>query len=98
MYLSFKSVYSKEHKGVICNMTYKVPYITDKIIFTQSVSYLHPIHCQKDFTVNTHPVRKMLVSLSDFSTRPVGHLERTSKFSQSTHPVGECFGGITCPF
>ena len=28
MYLSFKSVYNKEHKGVKYNMTYKVPYIT----------------------------------------------------------------------
>ena len=36
MYLSFKSVYNKEHKEV--NMTYKVPYITVKMIFTQSKS------------------------------------------------------------
>ena len=28
VYLSFKSVYNKEYKGVICNVTYKVPYIT----------------------------------------------------------------------
>ena len=38
MHLSFKSVCNKEDKEVICNMTYKVPYITAKIIFTQSVS------------------------------------------------------------
>ena len=39
MYLSFKSVCNKEHKEVICNMTYKVPYITVKmIILTQSNS------------------------------------------------------------
>ena len=44
MYLSFKSVRNKEHKGVICNMTYKVPYITVKMIFTQSNSLLHPIY------------------------------------------------------
>ena len=25
MHLSFKSVCNREHKGVICNMTYKVP-------------------------------------------------------------------------
>ena len=37
MHLSFKSICNKEHKGVICNMTYKVNYITSKI-FTQSVS------------------------------------------------------------
>ena len=37
-YLSFQRVYNKEHKGVICNMTYKVPYITVKMIFTQSNS------------------------------------------------------------
>ena len=36
--LSFKSVCNKKHKGVICNMNEKVPYITAKIIFTQSVS------------------------------------------------------------
>ena len=36
--LRVKSVCSKEHKGVICNMTYKVLYITAKMIFTQSVS------------------------------------------------------------
>ena len=71
-------------------MTYKfkVPYITAKIIYTQSVSYLHPIHWQKDFTVNTHPVQKMLVSLSDFSTHPVGHLEKTNNSSQSARPTG----------
>ena len=29
VYLTFKSVYNKEHKGVICtNVTYKEPYIT----------------------------------------------------------------------
>ena len=33
-------------------MTYKVPYITAKMIFTQSVSYLHPVFLLKDFTVN----------------------------------------------
>ena len=38
MYLSFKSLYNKEHKGVICNKTYKVPYITVKMIITQSNS------------------------------------------------------------
>ena len=36
MHLSF--ICNKEHKGVICSMTYKVPYITAKMIFTQSVS------------------------------------------------------------
>ena len=35
MYLSFKSVCNKEHKGVIYNQSYKVPYITVKMIFTQ---------------------------------------------------------------
>ena len=30
----------------------------------------------------------MLVSLSDFSTRPVRHLERTSNSSPSTCPIG----------
>ena len=40
MYLSFKSryMYNEEHKGVICYMTYKVPYITVKMIFSQSNS------------------------------------------------------------
>ena len=38
MHLSFKSVCNKEHNGVICNMSYKVPYITAKMVFTQSVS------------------------------------------------------------
>ena len=38
MYLSFKSINNKEHKGVICNLTYKVPYITVKMIFTLSNS------------------------------------------------------------
>ena len=37
MHLSFKSVYNKEHKGVICNMIYKVPYITLKMIFTRQI-------------------------------------------------------------
>ena len=31
MYLSFKSVYNKEHKGVIRDLTYKVPCITVKL-------------------------------------------------------------------
>ena len=44
MHLSFKSVCNREHKGVICNMTYKDRYITAKMIFTQSVSELHPIY------------------------------------------------------
>ena len=38
LYMSVKSVCNKEHKGVICIRTYKVPYITVKIIFTQSNS------------------------------------------------------------
>ena len=38
MHLSFKSVNNKENKGVICNLTYKVSYITAKMIFTQSAS------------------------------------------------------------
>ena len=37
-YLSFKSTCNKKHKGVIRNMTNKVPYITVKMIFTQSNS------------------------------------------------------------
>ena len=32
MHLSFKSVCSREDKGVICYMTYKVPYIIAKIL------------------------------------------------------------------
>ena len=36
--LSFKSVCNKEHNGDTCYMTYKVPYITAKMIFTQSVA------------------------------------------------------------
>ena len=36
MNLSFKSVCNKEHKGVICNMTYEVIYITAKMIFIPS--------------------------------------------------------------
>ena len=35
MYLSFKSIYNKEHMELICNMTYKIPYITVKMIFTR---------------------------------------------------------------
>ena len=75
MHLSCKSVYNREHEGVICNMTYKVPYITAKMIFTQSVSEMHPIMT----TVNT---QKMLVSLSDFPPSP------SSNSSQSTRPIG----------
>ena len=81
MYLSFKSLCNKEHMGVIYNLSYKVPYITVKIIFTQSNSELHPIYWQKDFMVNT---QKMLVSPLDFREK----LKRTSKSSQSTRPTG----------
>ena len=35
MYLSFKSIYNKEHMGLIYNKTDKVPYITVRIIFTR---------------------------------------------------------------
>ena len=31
-------VYAIKNMGVICNMTYKVPYVTAKMIFTQAVS------------------------------------------------------------
>ena len=33
-----KSGHPEEHKGVICDLTYKVPYVTAKMIFTQSFS------------------------------------------------------------
>ena len=59
MHLSFKSICNKEHKVVICYMTYKVPYIAAKMIFTQSVSSLHHIYRQ-DFTVKTQ--KMILVS------------------------------------
>ena len=77
MHLSFKSVCNREHKGVICNMTYKVPYITAKMIFTQSVSKSSASHIMA--TVNT---QKMLVSPSDFLPSP------SSNSSQSTRPIG----------
>ena len=76
MHLSFKSVCNREHKG-ICNMTYKVPYITAKMIFTQSVSKSSASHIMT--TVNT---QKMLVSPSDFLPSP------SSNSSQSTRPIG----------
>ena len=44
MHLSLKSVCNKEHKRVICNMTYEIPYITAKMIFIQPVSLLHPLY------------------------------------------------------
>ena len=37
MHLPFKSICNTEQKGIIC-MTYEVPYITAKMMFTQSVS------------------------------------------------------------
>ena len=78
MHLSFKSVCNREHKGVLCNMTYfKVPYITAKMIFTQLVSESSASHIMT--TVNT---QKMLVSSSDFSPSP------SSNSSQSTRPTG----------
>ena len=58
MHLSFKSVCNREHKGVICNKTYKVPYITAKMIFTQLFSERSASHIMT--TVNT---QKMLVCL-----------------------------------
>ena len=33
MHLSIQSVCNKEHKGIICDMPYKVPYITAKMIY-----------------------------------------------------------------
>ena len=77
MHLSFKSVCNREHKGVICNLAYKVPYITAKMIFTQLVSESSASHIMT--TVNT---QKMLVSLSGFSP------SRSNNSSQSTRPIG----------
>ena len=76
MYLSFKSVTNKEHKGVICNMTYKVPYIT-----VRQIHSCIPYTDKKDFPDNT---QKMLVSPSKFRVK----IERMSNSSQSTRPVG----------
>ena len=64
MYLSSKSVYNKEHKEVICDMTDKVPYITVKKIFTQSFHNCIPYILTKGF-----PSQKMLVSPSDFRVK-----------------------------
>ena len=77
MHLSFKSVCNREHKGVICNMTYKVSYITAKMIFTKLVSEssVSPIMLTVD-------AQKMLVLPSDFSPSP------SSNSSQSTRPIG----------
>ena len=90
MYLSFKSVCNKEHKGVhfvmtlyVIRLIIKVPYITAKMIFTQFI---------KDLTVNT---QKMLVSPSDISTLPVGHQcfgKNHSSFLVFTHNYEQMSG------
>ena len=42
-----KSVCNKEHKGVICNMTYKVPYIIAKMIFPSQFNKCIPYNDNK---------------------------------------------------
>ena len=56
-------------------MTYKVPYILNCSNYIYPVSFITAFHTlTKDSTVDSHPVQKMLVSLSDFSTHPIGRV------------------------
>ena len=77
MHLSFKSVCNKEHKGVICNMTYKVPYITTNIVTSQ----FHNCIPYNDNKIPQLILRKC-ISPSDFLP------SSTSNSSQSTGPIG----------
>ena len=64
--LSFKSVCNKEHKGVLCNMKYKVPNDIYPVSFITASHIL-----TKKISVNT---QKILASPSDFSTCPTGRV------------------------